>query len=846
MYPVLVDKYTNHPELSTIKITTSNKPLYITVVYRRPEQTTEEDILMYDALTQIVQNNDAVIVGDFNLPRINWQYHTGLQSESHRLLNFIDDNFLFQHVNQPTRENNILDLVISTQENLVTNTLVGEQLSTCDHNLIRFSITTEIKDKRNNNIQIPNYRQANYKQLRTSLSTISLDTNESTENMWNSFISQFKEKQNMYIPMKRRNQTVNDKPPWFNTDISETLRLRNKYYKLKKNNPNNFLITQYVTARREVKKLIRSAKKQHEINIARECKNNPKLFYGYINNRKEHKSGIGPLLKKDDSLTTNNEEVADTLNNYFSSVFTTSQHSNNDIAIIHSQHTIEELIINRNDVLNYLDKMKENKSPGPDRIYPKILKNIKNEISTPLTQIFNKSLKEKTVPNDWKLANVTPIFKKGDRKLPGNYRPISLTSVVCKLLESIIRDKIVKHLELHNLIRDSQHGFRNKRSCLTNLLEFYNKLFHMHDQSKTLDIIYLDFKKAFDKVPHNKLLTKIKALGITGNIYGWIEDWLRDRKQRVVVNGEKSSWTPVSSGVPQGSVLGPILFLIYINDIDIGINSPISKFADDTKIGRPVTDNKDRQNLQNDLDTISKWSEKWQMPFNTSKCQLLQIGSANKKYTYKMKGNNIESVTQTRDLGVIISNNLKFSQQCNEVALRANRMLGFIKRNFVFKSKDIIIPLYQSLVRPHLEYAVQFWSPHLQKDILKLEAVQRRATKLIPSLRQKSYNDRLRELNLFSLKKRRTRGQLIECFKILKGFNNVDASNLLSLAPHLPTRGNSLKLKGQRVNLDSTKYFFTNDIVDKWNSLPENVIQSKTIDSFKKNLDIYLSQNQLE
>ncbi|MCP3679103.1 MAG: reverse transcriptase family protein [Gammaproteobacteria bacterium] len=504
------------------------------------------------------------------------------------------------------------------------------------------------------------------------------------------------------------------------------------------------------------------------------------------------------------------------------------------------------MIINENDVLKYLNKMKENKSPGPDRIYPKILKNVKNQIANPLTQIFNKSLQEKKVPTDWKLADVTPIFKKGDRKLPGNYRPISLTSVVCKLLESIIRDKIVKHLEHHNLIRDSQHGFRNKRSCLTNLLEFYNKLFHIHDQTKTLDIIYLDFQKAFDKVPHNKLLTKVKALGIIGNIYGWIENWLQGRKQRVVVNGETSSWVPVGSGVPQGSVLGPILFLIYINDIDIGISSPISKFADDTKIGRPVIDNKDRLNLQKDLDTISNWSEKWQMPFNINKCQLLLVGSANKKYKYKMMGNNIESVSQVRDLGVTITSNLKFSQQCNEVSLRANRMLGFIKRNFVFKSKDIIIPLYQSLVRPHLEYAVQFWSPHLQKDILKLETVQRRATKLIPSLRQKSYEERLRELNLFSLMKRRIRGQLIECFKFLKGYNNVDASNLLTLAPDLPTRGNSLKLKGKRVNLDSTKYFFTNAIVDKWNSLPENVIQSTSITSFKNNLDIYLSQNPLE
>ena len=451
------------------------------------------------------------------------------------------------------------------------------------------------------------------------------------------------------------------------------------------------------------------------------------------------------------------------------------------------------------------------------------------------------SLHEGKVPEDWKLSDITPIFKKGDRKLPENYRPISLTSVICKLLETIIRDKIVDYLEEHELIRDTQHGFRRRRSCLTNLLEFYNKLFHLHDETKSLDIIYLDFQKAFDKVPHEKLLLKVEALGITGNTARWIASWLHDRKQRVLVNGASSPWLPVASGVPQGSVLGPVLFIIYINDIDVGLNNFISKFADDTKIGNTIITDEDRIKLQQDLNRIAEWSSNWQMPFNVGKCQVLHVGNSNNRYEYEMNGRKINTSNSVKDLGITLSRDLKFSQHCSEAAKKANRMLGFIKRNFTFMSNDIIIPLYKSLVRPHLEYSVQFWAPHFSKDIAKLETVQRRATKLIPSIRNKPYEDRLKHLDLYSLTKRRLRGKLIQCFKIVKGFDNVNMNNFSTFAPEMPTRGHSLKLSGHRVNLDATKFFFTNDIIDAWNRLPITVIESTTINMFKSRLDHHLS-----
>ncbi len=198
-------------------------------------------------------------------------------------------------------------------------------------------------------------------------------------------------------------------------------------------------------------------------------------------------------------------------------------------------------------------------------------------------------------------------------------------------------------------------------------------------------------------------------------MHNWVENWLNNRKkQRVVINGSASDWAPVTSGVPQGSVLGPVLFIIYINDIDLRLNNFIAKFADDTKI----------RNFA--------WSDRWERPFSVNKCHILQVGTRNRNYEYEMGGVKLEIVQCVKDLGV--TSNLKFSQHCKEAACKANRMLGSINRNFSFKNKDIILPTYISLVRPHLEYAVQIFSPHHAKDIANLEAVQRMATKIIPSL----------------------------------------------------------------------------------------------------------------
>jgi len=439
---------------------------------------------------------------------------------------------------------------------------------------------------------------------------------------------------------------------------------------------------------------------------------------------------------------------------------------------------------------------------------------------------------------------VTPIFKKGSRAEVCNYRPVALTSVVCKVLETIIRNNIVKHMETNNLLSQHQHGFTRGRSCLTNLLETIEDWTAALEDGYGVDVLFLDYQKAFDTVPHRRLIEKIKWYGISDSLCEWISDFITNRQMRVVADGGSSNWCHVKSGVPQGSVLGPLLFVLYVNDLPHLLKSKVKMFADDIKLWSIVKTKEDEKLIQNDIELLEQNSKDWLLKFNVDKCKKLSIRHQ-LPTEYWLRGESgtklMEQVSEERDLGVIITEDLKWNQQCSKAAAKAMSVLGMIKRTFNGLDKDSFNILYGTYVRPHLEYCAQAWAPYYQKDMNMLEKVQRRATKLVSSIRKLRYEDRLKYLGLFSLRRRRKRGDLIETFKIMNQMENLDSKTFFIRSSTNQLRGHSFKIYKQKATSMCRRNFFSQRVVNDWNSLPQDVVEASSLEVFKKRLDSYMN-----
>ena len=441
----------------------------------------------------------------------------------------------------------------------------------------------------------------------------------------------------------------------------------------------------------------------------------------------------------------------------------------------------------------------------------KILKELTEPIAPVLSIIFKTSYETGRLPSKWKEANISAIYKKGGKHHPENYRPISLTSIICKIMESLIKESLLEFLKNTNALSDRQFGFLPGRSTVLQLLNVLDKWTEALDNGAHVDAIYCDFMKAFDTVPHQRLLRVLRFYNTPENLVKWIEDFLTERKHRVPVNGVFSKWHDVISGVPQGSVLGPVLFVAYINALpDETESSDIFLFADDNKLFKNIYNDSDTLLLQRGINKMHSWSTNSLLRFHPDKCYSINIRSKSKQYcyhNYKMNYKDLENKSKIKDLGIIVDENLRFSNHIINKVNKADQIMGVIRRTMVYLNRHNFSLLYTSLVRPHLKYGNVVWSPFLKSDITLIENVQRRATRHVPDINKLEYQERLEALNLPTLQYRRFRADIIEMFKITHGHFEDNCVKHLFEMKSTNTRGHQYALKITHSNTTTRRLF---------------------------------------
>ena len=814
------------------------------------------------------------ILGDFNYKDINWSTLStdhNPDSLEGKFLETTKDCFFHQHIDKPTRRRGCdtpsqLDLIFTDEEMQVSDIKHLAPIGKSDHNVITFNFNGYVDYSKPKDTY--NYSKGNYDGMRSELEGtnwcdeyVVKSGERDVEENWSILKAKLLELRNKYVTLNKANSS----PSWSEKGtvpiskstqnaIRSKKRAHRKWMISKRSGESDVTRIAYTKERNKVKKLLRRERRDFEKGIAQLAKKNPKMFWSHTRRKLKTKSGVGPLLEKDtdkDSLRYDDKSKADILQRQFLSVFTKESADNVPELSSRTLFSISNLIITRTMVKEKLESLNPYKSCGPDNLHARLLKELASHIAGPISALFNLTTKSGEIPKDWKKAIISPIFKKGSRRLASNYRPISLTAVLCKVMESFVRDVIMKHLLDNNLLTRKQHGFISGRSTVTQLLSYLDKCAHSIANGKVVDAIYLDFEKAFDTVPHRRLLEKLEAYGIKEDILRWVKEYLHERTQIVSVNGSESEIGQVLSGVPQGTVLGPLLFVIYINDMLDGISTDGLLLADDTKLFRQITSKEDAVELQSDLKKLEDWAKVWLLRFNAGKCHVLTLGKLeNIQYThrYKIGGKELEHVFHEKDLGVYVDSELRFDEHISTKVKKANQLVGLIRRSFDYLDGKTFVKLYTALVRPHLEYAQCVWSPHLKKYQHIIEKVQMRATKLVDNMGDLDYSDRLKRLNLPTLAFRRMRGDVIELYKHFRKYDR----DIISKSFQPKERANRIQrfLLHERRAKDGERGVQSNSFYYRsprhWNNLPLKVVDSENTDTFKTRLDKYWKDHDLK
>jgi hypothetical protein len=751
---------------------------------------------------------------------------------------------MIQCNNNPSRLNstNILDVICTNNPDRVGDIVAEEALVNSDHLKLTFSYNLH----KDNNCSKPKqqstkiffYKNANFDQINYHLSNANLysiiEGNSSNLNLaWARWKKEVLRIVHRYTPCKviRARNTA----PWIDGEVIGLSHKKENTRKLAKrtNKPNDW--AKYRSINNRLRSMVNRKHSEYLDTCFDDINQNPKKFWGLVS-QKTKKGSIPHKVNLNGTDATDPIDKANLFNRYFYSQFNSDHLLPPNNFPSFTNDNLRYLNLAEADVLNVLIKLDINKAYGPDGLPPILYRYCADVIVSSLTLLFNLSLAQGIIPSEWKKANVVPVHKKGPKSEVANYRPISLLPIIGKILERCVHHHVFAITQPD--IDCNQHGFVPMKSTSTQLVEFYNEIYRNIDNKIQCDVVYLDLSKAFDSVPHHLLLLKLQAFGISGSLLKWFTNYLSQRRQRVVIEGHSSNYLEVISGVPQGSILGPLLFLFYINDITecIGNSASLFMYADDSKISKCISSVNDCHSLQKSLDDITEWGRVWGMTFNPSKCFVMSFKNNRNKFEFEYLINNsvLNRVHSITDLGIIVSDDLKWENHINFIVNKANKRLGLVKRCIGYNcSVAVKLTCYKAIVRPLLESNSVTWFCNNKRLLTKIETVQRRATKYILNDYNSEYNDRLTLCNLLPLSLRRDFLDGVFLYNIINDLSLAKINVQFMVDTHRSRQNDDLMLVRYNSNTLCYDKFFTNRIVRIWNALPHDIRATDLTESGK-------------